>query len=66
MKLLGDKDAEAVFPNWEYGRWRGQYQRKWGAGDAWRWEKSCATTDPEPDSLGTGQRIGLCEKLGTC
>ena len=35
-------------------------------GDTWRWEKNWAVMDSDPESLWTGQRVGLCEKPGTC
>ena len=35
-------------------------------GDAWRREKSWAMIDPDPDSLWSGWKVGLCERSGTC
>ena len=35
-------------------------------GDTWGREEIWALMDPDPDSLLTGQRVGLCENLGAC
>ena len=33
--------------------------------DSWRREKSWAVMDPDPDSLLTGWKVGLCDRPGT-
>ena len=33
-------------------------------GDTWRREKSWAVRDPDPDSIQSGWKVGLCERLG--
>ena len=35
-------------------------------GDSWRREKSWAVMDPDPHSLHSGWKVGLCERQGTC
>ena len=35
-------------------------------GAAWRKEKSWAMLDPDLDSLHSGWKVGLCERLGAC
>ena len=35
-------------------------------GEAWRRKKCWAVTDPDPDSLQSGWKVGLCERLGAC
>ena len=52
--------AETVVTDWDSTREIGE------PSDTWRWEKSWAAMDPDPDSLGTDQIVGFCEKLGTC
>ena len=49
--------AGTVVASWDGTRETGEPD------DTWRWEKSWGTTDPDADSLGTGQRGKLCEKL---
>ena len=35
-------------------------------GEAWRRKKCWAVTDPDPDSLQSGWKVGLCERPGSC
>ena len=50
--------AGAIVTGWDSTRETGEL------GDTWSWEKRWAATGLDPDSLWTGQRVGLCGKLG--
>ena len=50
--------TETVDPGWVITR------EIWEPGDTWRREKSCVVTHPDLDSLWTGWKVGLWERLG--
>ena len=52
--------AGTVVTSWDSSREIGE------PGDTWRREKTWAMMDPDPDGLWSGQRVGMCEKLGAC
>ena len=52
-----------LIPHWDCGCWQDITREIGELGDTWRKEKSWSMMDPNPDSLQTGQRVGLCEKL---
>ena len=52
--------AGVVFAGWYSTKEIGE------PGDTWSWEKRWATIGRDPDRFWTGQRFGLCGKLGAC
>ena len=62
---MGDTH-QGLFPSLDWDPWLNSTREVGEQGDTWRWEKSWAVTDYDPESLRTGQSVGLYENPGAC